>query len=114
MRALRSPAIRERASPESVPRKLSLSPRTPTSAATPTATDRTTKPNLPGADFKSRQAMAPARFQPNARLAMFLLALEECFDVLRSIERQCIFHDHAVFEHNLSVRPARYFGVVCN
>ena len=72
MRALKSPAISDRASPDSVFLKLSLKPRTPTSAATPTATDNTTKPNLPGADFKSRQPMAPARFQLSARLAIGL------------------------------------------
>ena len=59
----------------SVRRKLSLNPRTPTSAATPTATDSTTNPNLPGADFRSRQAMAAARFQLNDRLLMFPLHL---------------------------------------
>src|SRR5260370_41683430 len=67
MRALRSPAMSERAWVARVRRKLSLNPRTPTSAATPIATESTTKPNLPGADFRSRQAMAAARFQPRAR-----------------------------------------------
>ncbi len=62
----------ERASVVSVRRKLSLKPRTPTSAATPMATDSTTNANLPGADFKSRQAIAAARFQVNARLAIDL------------------------------------------
>ena len=52
MRALKSPAISDRASVISVVRKLSLNPRTPTSAATPTATESTTNANLPGADFK--------------------------------------------------------------
>ena len=51
--------------------KLSLKPRTPTSAATPTATESTTNANFPGADFRSRQAMAAARFQLKARLAIF-------------------------------------------
>ena len=72
MRALRSPAISERASVEKVRRKLSLNPRTPTSAATPIATESTTKPNLPGADFRSRHAMAAARFQLRARLSVYL------------------------------------------
>ena len=60
MCALKSPAISERAWPESVPLKLSLNPRTPTSAATPTETDSTTKAKLPGADFRSRQPMDAA------------------------------------------------------
>src|ERR1700728_3974193 len=70
MRALKSPAIKDRASAPRVWRKLSLNPRTPTSAATPTATESTTKPNLPGADFRSAQPIAAARFQLRARLAM--------------------------------------------
>src|SRR5947209_2405251 len=70
MRALRSPAMRARASVPRVRRKLSLKPRTPTSAATPMATESTTNPNLPGADLRSRQAMAAARFQPRERFFM--------------------------------------------
>src|SRR4051812_17744608 len=70
MRALRSPAISERASVDSVRRKLSLNPRTPTSAATPMATDNTTNPNFPGADLRSRQPIAAARFQLRARLLL--------------------------------------------
>src|SRR5271157_1460161 len=95
MRALRSPAISDRASVLSVRRKLSLNPRTPTRAATPTATDSTTKPNLPGADFRSRQPMAAARFQLNARLAIYLLVWDKG-----------IFDHETVFQHNFSVSPA--------
>src|ERR1017187_4985060 len=108
MRALRSPAISDRASTPRVRRKLSLKPRTPTRAATPTATDSTTKPNLPGADFKSRQPMAPARFQLNARLAILRL--------LRNPggrrEGQTVLHDQPVPQHDLAIRAAGHFGVV--
>src|ERR1035437_884830 len=104
MRALRSPAIIERASVPKVRRKLSLKPRTPTSAATPTATESTTKPNLPGAERRSRQPMAPARFQLNARLAIFLLVLNRV--------RQAVFHNQPVAQHNFAVGAAGYFGVV--
>src|ERR1035441_6911499 len=114
MRALRSPAISERASVPRVRRKLSLKPRTPTSAATPTATESTTKPNLPGAERRSRQPMAPARFQLNARLAILFLVLDENLagagDRLRA--RQAVFHDQAVAQHNLAVGAAGHFGVV--
>jgi hypothetical protein len=58
-RALKSAAISDLDSKPKVFLKLSLKPRTPTSAATPTATESTTNPNFPGADFKSRHAMAP-------------------------------------------------------
>ena len=69
-RAARSPAMRERASRVRVVRKLSLKPRTPTRAATPTATERTTKTNLPGAERRSRPAMTAARDQLRGRLAI--------------------------------------------
>src|ERR1017187_2377226 len=108
MRALRSPAISDRASVLKVRRKLSLNPRTPTSAATPTATDRTTNPNLPGADFRSRQPMAPARFQLNARLAILRL-LRHCG---LDDERQCVFNDHAVAKHDFAIGAAGNLGVV--
>src|SRR5208337_429961 len=101
MRALRSPASSERASVFKVWRKLSLSPRTPTKAATPTATERITKPNLSGADFRSRQPMAAARFQLNARLAIYLLVLDEC-----------IFDHETVFKHNFAIGPAGDLGIV--
>src|ERR1039458_1038266 len=93
MRALRSPAISERASVPRVRRKLSLKPRTPTRAATPTATESTTKPNLPGAERRSRQPMEAARRQLNARLAMLLL----------SRVGQAVFDDQAVAEDDLAV-----------
>src|ERR1700683_1958806 len=85
MRALKSPAINDLASVLKVFLKLSLNPLTPTSAATPTATDSTTNPNLPGADFRSRQPIAAARSQLNARLAIALLAQ---MSILAKIERR--------------------------
>src|SRR5580698_593968 len=99
MCALRSPAMRPRACAESVPRKLSLRPRTPTRAATPTATESTTKANLPGADLRSRQAMAEARDQLRARLAIFFLALDEG----GGEDRKGVLDDEAVFENDLTV-----------
>src|SRR5215472_3926269 len=110
MRALRSPAMSERASLESVLRKLSLNPRTPTRAATPIATDNTTKPNLPGADLRSRHAMAAALFHPRARLLRRSgsgSAIAHLLGDNRSrFERQGVFHDAAVFQHDLAVGPA--------
>ena len=105
MRALRSPASSERASVFKVWRKLSLSPRTPTRAATPTATERTTKPNFPGADLRSRQPMAAARFQLNARLAIFLPVIFPVFD-------EGIFDHETVFKHNFAIGTAGNFGIV--
>src|ERR1700722_13996292 len=108
MRALKSPAIKHRASASDVWRKLSLPPPPPTSAATPTATESTTIPNLPGADFRSRQPMAPARFQLNSRLAI-LCALHK-FSVSQKTQR--ILHHHSVLQHDLAVRHARDLRVV--
>src|SRR5580700_11018898 len=113
MRALRSPAISERASVPSVRRKLSLKPRTPTSAATPMATESTTKPNLPGADFRSRQAIAAARFQLNARFlltgsAMVGLGLSP-FGGGFGLVGQRVFDDAAVAQDNLAVGGAGHF-----
>src|ERR1017187_5123085 len=110
MRARRSRAISERASVPRVRRKLSLKPRTPTSAATPTATDSTTKPNLPGAERRSRQPMAPARFQLNARLAILHPVLN-C-NHTRPVIGQRIFYDHSVLEDNLAVGAAGYLRIV--
>ena len=109
IRALRSPAISDRASVIKVVRKLSLKPRTPTSAATPTATERTTKANLPGADFRSRQPMAAARCQVRARSAILLLVLDERLDGIRG---QRVFDDHAVFQNDLAIGAGRYFRIV--
>src|SRR5580692_9288939 len=102
MRALRSPAISDLASVVRVFRKLSLNPRTPTRAATPTATDSTTNANLPGADFRSLQPIAAARFQPRARLAILRLVLGERFGSLRRIWQR-ILHNHPVFQHDLPI-----------
>src|SRR5271165_2915040 len=104
MRALRSPAMSDRASVDSVRRKLSLNPRTPTSAATPMATDNTTKPNLPGADFRSRQPMAAARFQLKARLAILTL--------LRRRRRQSVFDHQSVPQHDLAIGAAGHVHIV--
>jgi hypothetical protein len=113
MRALKSPAISDLASKPKVLLKLSLNPRTPTSAATPTATLNTTKPNLPGADFKSRQPIAPARFQLNARLAMESNPRTSHRRIRRrSGIRQRVLHHHSVPQHNFAIRPARHFLVV--
>src|SRR5215472_15415361 len=116
MRALRSPAISDRASIDSVLRKLSLNPRTPTSAATPMATDNTTNPNLPGADFKSRQPMAAARFQLSARFRVRVgtgSAMAHLFGHRRRrLVRQRVFHHPAVLQHDFAIRPARHFGVM--
>src|ERR1035438_10156893 len=113
MRALRSPAISERASTPSVWRKLSLKPRTPTSAATPTATESTTKPNLPGADLRSRQPIAAARFQLRARLAMAGLPLGgNSVSIDRSAIWQRVFHNHAVAQHDAAIGSARHFRIV--
>src|SRR6516225_4695981 len=110
MRALRSPAINDRASVESVCRKLSLNPRTPTSAATPMATDSTTKPNLPGADFKSRHAIAAARFQLNTRLlpgaAVSAIGHLLCCLIQLRFVRQRVFNDLAVLENDFAIGPA--------
>src|SRR5579859_7925135 len=105
IRALRSPAISERASVISVLRKLSLNPRTPTSAATPTATDSTTNANLPGADFRSRHAIAAARSQPSARSAIFLPVLDRIRnqDLGCTTVRRGIFDNHAIFQHDLAI-----------
>ena len=69
------------------------------------------KAELPGADFRSRQPMAAARFQLNARLAIFLLVWP-----IQSISaenaRQRVLHDQAVLQHNLAVGAAGHFGVV--
>src|SRR5579863_3657793 len=107
MRALRSPAISDRASLDSVRRKLSLNPRTPTSAATPMATDNTTNPNLPGADFRSRQPMAAARFQLRAR---FRLRADSGSAMAHlpghsgsGVVGQRVFQDPPVLQHDLSI-----------
>src|SRR5581483_3439889 len=110
MRALRSPAISDRAWPDNVRRKLLLSPRTPTSAATPTATLSTTNANLPGADFRSRHAMAAARCQLSARLAIALLALDESF--AGADYRRCVLDDHTIFEHDLAIGLACHFRIM--
>src|SRR5579863_586987 len=116
MRALRSPAMSERASVDSVRRKLSANPRTPTSAATPIATDNTTNPNFPGADFRSRQAIAAARFQPRARLlprGSPESAMAHLFGNRRSrFVWQGILDDHSILEHDLAVGPAGHLCVV--
>src|ERR1700751_2358359 len=116
MRALRSPAMSERASVDSVRRKLSLKPRTPTSAATPIATDNTTNPNLPGADFRSRQAMAAARFQLSVRLLPRGSAGSAMAHLLGNRRagfiRQRILDDLSVFEHDLAVGPAGHLRIV--
>ncbi len=70
VRAVRSPAISERASRLSVARKISLNPRTPTRAATPMVTESTTKRNFPGAERRSRIAMEAARCQVSACAAI--------------------------------------------
>src|SRR4051794_25708079 len=107
MRALRSPAISERASADSVRRKLSLNPRTPTSAATPIATDRTTKPNLPGADLRSRQPMAAARFQLRARLLLPADPRSPIAHLFRNggpgFVRQRVFDHAPVSQHHLAI-----------
>src|SRR5579863_4570448 len=103
MRALKSPAISDRASVFKVERKLSLNPRTPTSAATPTATDSTTKLNLPGEALRSRQPIAAARRHPNARLAILRLPLDKH-----------VFHHQAILQNNLPVGAARNFWIVCD
>src|SRR3954467_15804695 len=108
MRALKSPAIKERASVLKVRLKLSLNPRTPTSAATPTATDNTTNPNLPGADFKSRHAIAAALSQLSARLAIGLVS--HARDNLRHRWKR-IFYDHPVSKNDLSIFAARHFSI---
>src|SRR4051812_46660006 len=104
MRALRSPAMRERASEPRVRRKLSAKPRTPTRAATPMATERTTKPNLPGADLRSRTAMAAARRQPRARFARTgALPTAHLLGLGIGEIRQRVFHNHAIAEVDLAV-----------
>src|SRR3569833_4723203 len=95
MRALRSPAISERDSVINVVLKLSLNPRTPTKAATPTATDNTTNANFPGADFRSRHAIAEARLHPSARLANCVLAWHCDFRPARG--RKSVFDDQTDF-----------------
>src|SRR5215469_2595740 len=110
MRALKSPAMSERASVESVLRKLSLNPRTPTRAATPMATDNTTKPNFPGADLRSRHAIAAALFHPSARLLRRMGSGSAIAHLLGDygsrFVRQSVFHDPAVFQHDLAIGPA--------
>src|SRR5258708_17025195 len=113
MRALRSPAISDRASVPRVRRKLSLKPRTPTRAATPMATESTTKPNLPGADFRSRQAIAAARLQLRARLllrgsAMVRLGLTLVGSGFRPV-RQRVFGAGNVPQGGLAVGGCRHF-----
>src|SRR6202041_2601660 len=109
-RALKSPAIRARDSVPSVLRKLSLKPRTPTRAATPTATESTTKANLPGADLRSRQPMAAARCQPNAGLAICAPPLDglSC----RSHIRTSVLNDQAIAQHNFAVGHGSDFGIM--
>src|SRR5881398_3269261 len=116
MRALRSPAISDRASIESVRRKLSLNPRTPTSAATPMATDNTTKPNLPGADLRSRHPIAAARFQLRARLALITDPGSAIAHLLsyrggRLIGQRILDH-LPIFQHDFAVGAARHLGVM--
>src|SRR5579872_2508894 len=111
MRALRSPAISERASKVSVRRKASLKPRTPTRAATPTATDKTTNANFPGADFRSRQPIAAARFQLNARLAICLLVLGDRQDQFPGLS--VLDHD-SVLQDDFAIRLLGNLGVVCH
>src|SRR3984885_15649323 len=101
MRAVGSPAINDLASVPSVFLKLSLKPRTPTSAATPTATESTTKPNLPGADLRSRQPMAAARCQLNARLAIGAPLWDTL--IRSSHNRKRVLDDHAVAQNNFAV-----------
>ncbi len=62
-RAVRSPAIRVRASPNSAWRKELLKPRTPVREPTPMATDSTTKRNLAREARISRHAMRMAARQ---------------------------------------------------
>src|ERR1700733_8108120 len=113
MRALKSPAINERASVVSVRRKASLKPRTPTSAATPTATERTTNANFPGADFRSRQPIAAALFQLSARLAIVSLARDEDLRRIRN-KRQRVFDDHAIFQDDFAIGATGHLGIVCH
>ena len=98
----------------SVRRKLSLNPRTPTSAATPTATDSTTNPNLPGADFRSRQPMAAARFQLSARLAIAAPALRDWLQqsARAAANGKRVFDDQSVLQHDLAIGAAGHFGIV--
>src|ERR1035441_741469 len=115
MRAVRSPAISDRASVPNVRLKLSLNPRTPTRAATPIATDSTTKPNLPGADLRSRHPMVPARFQLSERfsfvvLASIILGLACRCDFGHA--GQCVFYHLPISENNLAVCHIRHFGVM--
>src|ERR1700679_2937561 len=109
-RALKSPAIRARDSVPSVLRKLSLKPRTPTRAATPTATESTTKPNLPGADLRSRQPMAAARCQLNARLAICAPLSDGL--IRRSRIRKSVLNDQAIAQNNFAVRHGGNFGIM--
>src|SRR5215472_15819667 len=106
----------ERASVDSVRRKLSLKPRTPTSAATPMATDKTTKPNLPGADLRSRHAIAAARLQPRARLLRRTGAASSMAHLRGNggtrFIGQRVFHYLPVFQHDLAVSPAGHFRIV--
>src|SRR3954465_13512763 len=116
MRALRSPAIKDRASVDRVRRKLSLNPRTPTSEATPMATDKTTKPNFPGADLRSRQPIAAARFQLRVRFLMRGSPGSAIAYLLRhrgpGFVRQCVLDYLAVLQHDLAVGLAGHFRVM--
>src|SRR6266567_1268584 len=108
MRAVRSAAIRVRASRSSMPRKESLNPRTPVSEPTPAATASITNRNLARAERASRRAIFSAVDQGN-RSGMLHASPPRAG---RNGDAQLIAGDGAIAQRDNSIRGAGQLAVV--